>query len=382
MVKILVTDGEYKQTLALLRHLPDSYHKSVITTTSKLQSICFYSRYCNHVVRLSASGSETEKKDKLIAELIKGKYDVLIPVGLNSCYIIYKYYSEISQYVRLLAPNWDDFITASDKYKTMNFASNCGVPIPETIEIKSITDLNNATLFPAVLKASGGSGGFVFYPNTKEELFVTYNKLTDSNKKGVLYQEYISGFGCGYFGLYINGVKLASYMHKRIKEYPISGGPSVVAESFYDKRLEEYGNTLCEALHWTGPIMCEFKYDSIHDDFKLIEINPKLWGSLELTIEAGVNIPNLMIQHLLGENPHPVTIYKNIRFRWILSGEFIHFLEIRPATKFSSFLHIKPNEKTDIRFDDLLSTIFLSLILIIRVVLIYIKKHKMHSERC
>ena len=41
---------------------------------------------------------------------------------------------------------------------------------------------------------------------------------------------------------------------------------------------------LLDSLNWNGPAMVEFKLDQNLNEYKLIEINPKLWGSLDLTI--------------------------------------------------------------------------------------------------
>jgi len=61
----------------------------------------------------------------------------------------------------------------------------------------------------------------------------------------------------------------------------MTGGPSTVAESIYDEELKRQGLLLLEALNWHGVAMVEFKKDSRDNEFKLMEINPKFWGSLD-----------------------------------------------------------------------------------------------------
>lgn len=67
-------------------------------------------------------------------------------------------------------------------------------------------------------------------------------------------------------------------MHKRMREYPITGGSSTAAESMYDPELRDLGLTLLKALDWHGVAMVEFKKDSRDGKYKLMEINPKFWG--------------------------------------------------------------------------------------------------------
>jgi hypothetical protein len=51
--------------------------------------------------------------------------------------------------------------------------------------------------------------------------------------------------------------------------------------------------------------MVEFKYVPEVDDFVLIEVNPKFWGSVLLPIISGVNFPVDYVRLALGENVTP-----------------------------------------------------------------------------
>ena len=61
----------------------------------------------------------------------------------------------------------------------------------------------------------------------------------DSNN--FLIQEYIQGSGFGFFAIYENGNLKEFFMHKRIRENPITGGSSVCAKSIYEPKLFRYG---------------------------------------------------------------------------------------------------------------------------------------------
>lgn len=83
-------------------------------------------------------------------------------------------------------------------------------------------------------------------------------------------------------------------MHKRIRELYTMGGPSTCAISVYDPKLLDYGLKILGALNWHGIAMVEFKKDSKDGTFKLMEINPKFWGSLDLAIASGIDFPYLL----------------------------------------------------------------------------------------
>ena len=67
--------------------------------------------------------------------------------------------------------------------------------------------------------------------------------------------------------------------------------------------------------------------------------------------------------------------YENIRYRWILSGELLHYLETRKDTRFSEFRKRQPNEVTDIRLDDPLATLYLSAMCLIKILTTFMRKH-------
>jgi hypothetical protein len=66
----------------------------------------------------------------------------------------------------------------------------------------------------------------------------------------ILFQEYLTGGGYGFFGLYDKGVFKQGFAHKRIREFPISGGASACAESIEEEELTILGRRILEAANW------------------------------------------------------------------------------------------------------------------------------------
>jgi predicted ATP-grasp superfamily ATP-dependent carboligase len=85
--------------------------------------------------------------------------------------------------------------------------------------------------------------------------------------------------------------------------------------------------TLLKALDWFGVAMVEFKLDPRDNTPKLMELNPRFWGSLALAIEAGVNFPYLLLRMARGENIKPVEHYQiGKKCRWLLPGDILNFI--------------------------------------------------------
>jgi predicted ATP-grasp superfamily ATP-dependent carboligase len=73
--------------------------------------------------------------------------------------------------------------------------------------------------------------------------------------------------------------------------------------------------------------MVEFKVDPRDNEPKLMELNPRFWGSLALAIHAGVDFPYLLYRMAMGEEFEPIVEYEvGVRCRWLLPGDILHFL--------------------------------------------------------
>ena len=219
-MKILVTNGAYKHTLALVRALGAAGH-SVGVIGHHWAAVSFFSKYCRrrHVIKT------TEKQqfiDELLVILQKERYDVLLPVGLPTVVWIAERADEIRQFTHLPLADVDKIRLFEDKQATYDLALTLNVPTPLTFfpKDRSDADICAAKLTPPiVVKHCQKSGAdYLKYAQTKEEavgFFETMKQLDSKNVENtegsyfandILFQEYLSGGGFGFFGLYENGI--------------------------------------------------------------------------------------------------------------------------------------------------------------------------------
>ena len=105
--------------------------------------------------------------------------------------------------------------------------------------------------------------------------------------------------------------------------------------------------------------MVEFKRDS-EGKLKLMEINPKFWGSLELSLKAGVNFPYLDYLMALNKKLPRFKGYRtDIYFRWILPYDklWVKFSSKEKVKEFKMWEKNKTIYK-NIYFDDPLVNVF------------------------
>ena len=152
-----------------------------------------------------------------------------------------------------------------DKYLYQLYALKLG-HTPKTIEHEK------GTYYQKPLKKTSGRG---------------IKKITF--KEDVVFQQGIDGIGIGFEALCDKGKVLCSFMHQRIREFPIAQGSSTSRYGMFDSAIYGFSIDYIKKSGWTGFIMLEFKRNE--DTFYLIEVNPRVWGSIQLAIDAGIDFP-------------------------------------------------------------------------------------------
>jgi len=324
-MKVLLTDGNFKHTLAAVRSL--GKRGVEVTVLSHLSiSISFYSKYCHHHV----IAPDPEKDPRFAAFLLeyvkKNNVDVLLPVSFAAVTQVSQIHHELEKYVKIPLADEAALDIAGSKDRTIQYAEKIGIRVPKTWYPKSdddVQEIAKVVSFPVVIKGSEESG-FVRYANAPEELVGKYKMIS---RYSPVIQEYITGEGYGFFALYNHGMARAIFMHKRIREYPVTGGPSAVAESVYDPELRDAGLCILDSLNWHGVAMVEFKKDKKTGEFVLMEINPKFWGSLGLSISAGVDFPYLASRMVTEGDIKSVFHYETgVKYRWLFPADLFNVM--------------------------------------------------------
>ncbi|HZD93604.1 MAG TPA: ATP-grasp domain-containing protein, partial [Candidatus Sulfotelmatobacter sp.] len=131
----------------------------------------------------------------------------------------------------------------------------------------------------------------------------------------VLQQQYVGGRGVGIEFLFNHGQKVWHFVHERLHEYPLSGGASSYRRAIQPPpELLHDAERLLNALNWHGVAMVEFKMDG-RGQYWLMEINPRLWGSLAVSIDAGVDFPRGLLKVARGEHPSAQPDYRLVYTR-------------------------------------------------------------------
>jgi predicted ATP-grasp superfamily ATP-dependent carboligase len=359
---VIVFDASPRHTIEIVRSLAKKGIKIIAFASDEFVPVRF-SKFISEFHKYSKP-SDDRSSMRLIQQLNKIKCDAIIPAGLWGFYFLSRYKSYFNTNIPVV--DFPTFIKAYDKRETIKICEEINVPAPKTILISALKDLEEVKRkfqFPVVVKAAE-EWGSVKYANNIEEVYkffkIIEKQFPEQIKEGKfpMVQEYIRGDGHGFYALMDHGKLKAFFMHKRLREFPATGGPSSLAESFYDDNLRFYGEKILKHLNWHGVAMVEFKKDKRDDMYKIMEINPKLWGSLALSIRAGIDFPFLLYKLAKGENFELPESYKiGLKFQWY-TLDLAHCLSTKNILLYFRTL-INRKVHNDIYFDDFLPCIVL-----------------------
>jgi len=319
MYRVLITNASSKHCIPLQRHIRRELPEvELIGHDTHFYPLCKHYGYLHGLIRRVPLETVVRRQD----------FDLIIPVGAESVATVARHRPEAA-----VLPSAESLECCFDKCATLALAQRVGVPVPFSVRVTSPADLAGCPVpYPCVIKPAcetEAKGTLYAHNQQQRERCVRrlLSKIGATAGHGVLVQEYIQGAGTGFFALFDRGRPVRVFMHRRLREYPISGGASSAACAYYDDALKEHGLRLLRELQWHGVAMVEFKRQEPAGRYVLMEINPKFWGSLELALEAGVNFGADLIRVARREPmEYNETYNRQLHFYWPLDGDLVHLL--------------------------------------------------------
>lgn len=239
---------------------------------------------------------------------------------------------------RFILPDLKVFNLTSDKWAFQQFCEKNDHPVPKSVTQKTY-DSFKANFRPVVLKPKSGQGSVgIKYFEKIEHL----PKLKDINWNTHLIQEKIVSNRkvAGAFFLRHNGEILSEYCHQRIRIFPPEGGVTVYSTSVVYPEILKAGKALLDDLNWEGLAMVEFMFDKPTQTWRIIELNPRLWGSVLLSAFNDSLMLKNYVESALNNNVNKVNAKqtRSVNIRWLIPFDLIALFKGKLSTKeFFSF---------------------------------------------
>lgn len=341
---ILITDVERRKSLPIIRSLGRAGVR-VIGLAAKRMTVGGLSRYCAEPLRCPDYRLDPDGFLSFLEDLCRRRRPtVFLPLEDRAIELCLDHPEVWDPYTKALLPSRETMMLCYDKWRTLEIARENGIAIPRSHRPESLSEveaLASTWEGPAVVKPrkTSGSRGMRYV----DDAALLPSMWTDVHAEfpQPIIQERIpeTGAGLGVFALLdAHGEIVGLFGHRRLREYPIAGGPSTLRMSHRDDALIDQSLRLLRAMNFRGPAMVEFKEDPRRDTPVLMEVNPRFWGSIQLAISAGVDFPVLYQRLAAGLPVEPVLEYETgVYGRWLLPGDILHFLQ-NPRR-----LHLQPS---------------------------------------
>ncbi len=245
--------------------------------------------------------------------------DIIIPLVTKELSVFSKNKKLFEKFRTKVAVMDDELLSISnDKLKLLNYLSKHQIFLPQYFEANDFDEILEACHSlnyndsPIVLKpsVSNGSRGFrildnpgVLYSNPflskPNNLLITLSELeTASQKFGIpnmILMEYLPG---DEYSVDIFSIKGKAKMIVPRKRIGLSSGISTEVLIEKNSDVINYCSEICKALGLDGVFGIQVKYSSSGVP-AVLEINPRLQGTVIASVAAGINFPAIAVQHTL-----------------------------------------------------------------------------------
>jgi len=274
-----------------------------IVASGQKTSPALVSRYCDEPIVVPSPWDDlVAYKDALVAIAARPDVQTIVPCHPSDSYVLAKYWDEFVEHVNPLVPPMKTVRSVHDRLQLFQAAKEAGVPVPETWSIDEIDNWNRELIIKSrynihvdeyiegLSPQDCGTVKNIEYIGSDEVPDI--DTIREEMMHTPIVQECVPKADEYLFGaLYDHGEPVATFQHKQIRGATYAGGGGSYRESIYDPELETVGRKLLNHLDWHGLACIEYMEDANTGEFKLTEINPRVWRSMAFAIRAGAEFP-------------------------------------------------------------------------------------------
>lgn len=313
--RVLILEGYARQCLALARGFRKNGCYVSVLCNSKLD-LTYVSRMVHEKILGICDRERVKETEEQVRSLLQtGNYDIVVPCVDFSAALLSTNKEEFSKYAWVASNDLPVYEIAGDKEKTMAVCMEHGIPSPMTLlGINTLEDVAaSGIVFPIVTKPRTGYGAIGFKKvDSMEELRLLF-KDRENEIPLYVFQEYIPQtalqYECAMFVDSKNQVKTATVFSKN-RWFPIEGGSSTLNITVDRPDIIESCTALLQQIQWRGPADIDLIDDPRDGKAKIMEINPRVSGSVKIVFESGADQAKQILEMALGQEVTPQLTYE------------------------------------------------------------------------
>jgi predicted ATP-grasp superfamily ATP-dependent carboligase len=337
---VLVTCGHTRAGLAAVRGLGRA-GVAVAVAAPQRPALAMWSRYATTTLLLPDAASEAKRFAAAVADELSGRHaDGALAATDAALWALSRWRSGLSANAQAFLPPHEAVVLSLDRSALRDRARTLGVAAVPTWRIDSPKDVE-----PVVLRLQqqvAGADGRLWalvrpmVPSVEREdgtrrVATAIPVESVGGMRRLLYdrEDLVDG-GClielrppgdylGYGAVCRDGQVIAEVFQERLRERGDLSGVSTFARTIpVDDAIRSAGRAILKGLKFNGPCLVEFTRG---DDgaVRLVNVIPRLWGSLALAMHAGVNVPWLVTRLARGDDVEPGHISRpGVVWRWVV----------------------------------------------------------------
>ncbi len=238
---------------------------------------------------------------------------------------------------KLLVEDHEKHVSIADKWQAHELCKLLGVPVPPAVRVHGLPEMRvalerGAIRFPCLIKplrAQASQGVRFFHDHAAFHRYANTCPLDGlpSAEQPFMLQELIAGDLHDVTSCARDGEPLSLLSQRRIVTARDFGGGGLMNITTREPEILDYATRILRHVCWNGILEFDFIRDA-QGRFYLLECNPKVWGTTDLTIQAGMNVVQQLVDsQLLDREVTPVRDYEvGLLYRWLFPDCFLHWL--------------------------------------------------------
>lgn len=300
-------------------------------------ALAMWSRYATATLLVPDAGSEARRFADVVADEAAGRRCPLVLTATdNALWALSRWREQLPEGARRVMPPHDAIARSLDRTALHDRARALGiacidtlrVDVPEAVEpaLRKLDRMGNPPvivrpLVPWVEREDGTrriaeSIPIAHLADVRRLLYAREELV----RAGCLLEPRPEGRWLAYGAVCDAGHVLAEIFQERLRERGDLSGVSTLARTLEpDEEVRTAARALLESLSWQGPALVEM-YRGDDGVLRLVNVIGRLWGSLQLAINAGVNVP-MICEALARGGPLPkvvATAEPGHVWRWIV----------------------------------------------------------------
>ena len=332
-MNILILNAYSRNSLAVVNHLDREYGLVGAAARNALCERIGSARWLKSprlkdIERYTNPQIDADRfREDIVGICCRRSIDAVIPTGTVTTNFLSRFKQDLEARTgaKMLVEEYRTLSRLTDKWHTYRLCSGLGVPVPKTALVRdepSFYEELRTFSPPIVLKPriSYAARGVAFFDSQEAferrlgpDLFEP-----DGDILPWIIQEKVEGDLHDVTAL-AKGGRIRSLMSQRrlVSLYDFGGG-GIVNITTHEPVMMEYARRILASVSWNGVALFDFMKTRA-GEYVLLEINPKFWGTTGLTIEAGLNVAqdlvDLFVRNHAVEPKHGYEV--GLLYKWL-----------------------------------------------------------------